>query len=226
MQNDDLLDRTRHSQALEAQLLSDPDEIAIAEGRNGLRQFDAAVEIVEFHIQQKRPFKLRPSVILHLHRFALEGISSYAGNYRPSGVIIGQSKHQPVDAFLVPAKVEDLCDYVNERWDKSSALHLAAYVLWRLNWIHPFTDGNGRTARATSYVVLCLRLGYLLSGPKSIPAQIAENKHPYYDALESADASDREGRIDVGELETLLDTLLARQLYEVLETARRKTNIR
>jgi hypothetical protein len=28
---------------------------------------------------------------------------------------------------------------------------LAAYGLWRLNWIHPFVEGNGRTARAVCY---------------------------------------------------------------------------
>jgi hypothetical protein len=34
----------------------------------------------------------------------------------------------------------------------ATAIHLAAYLMWRLNWIHPFADGNGRTARMTSYV--------------------------------------------------------------------------
>jgi Fic family protein len=76
------------------------------------------------------------------------------GNYRPAGVEIQGSRHQPVGAHLVPEQVEEMCDYMNENWEKSSPVHLSAYALWKLNWIHPFTDGNGRTARALSYLVL------------------------------------------------------------------------
>jgi Fic family protein len=110
---------------------------------------------------------------LTLHRIALDGISAYAGVYRPAGIEIGGSKHEPVGAHLVPEQLEEMCEYVNDNWKSASVLHLAAYVLWRLNWIHPFTDGNGRTARAASYLILCLRLGYPLYAPASVPAQIA-----------------------------------------------------
>jgi len=90
-----------------------------------------------------------------------------------------------------------LCDYVNTNWDSRSALHLAAYVLWKLNWIHPFVDGNGRTARTLSNVVLNVKLDALLPGLPSIPEQIAEDKKPYYDALEEADHAWTVGQIDV-----------------------------
>jgi Fic family protein len=214
----------RHSQALEADLIQDPDERASAEGRNGLRQHDSVLEIVEYYTQDARPFKLRPSLLLSLHRLALEGISAYAGVYRPAGIEIGGSRHVPVGAHLVPEQMELMCDYVNDQWQSSSALHLAAYVLWRLNWIHPFTDGNGRTARATSYLVMCVRLGYPLYGRESVPAQIAQDKRPYYDALEAADTAWRDGgRVDVSKMEELLDTLLARQLLSVISDARRNS---
>jgi Fic family protein len=204
----------RHSRALEAELISDPNEKAKAEVRNGLRQFDAVLEAIEFWTHTERKFKLRPSLVLQLHRVALEGISSYAGNFRPAGIKIGGSKHQPVEAYLVPEKVEELCDYVNEHWDKS-AMHLAAYVLWRLNWIHPFTDGNGRTSRALSYLMLCLRLGYALPGVNTIPEQIASNKGPYYRALELSDEASRKGTLDLSAFEELLSGLLANQLVSV-----------
>jgi len=148
----------RHSKALDAELIADPDERAKREARNGLRQFDTVVEMIDYWLQPERPFKLRLSAILHLQRVALDGISAYAGNFRPAGIKIGGSKHDPVGAHLVAEEVERFCDYVNENWNKS-AIHLAAYALWRLNWIHPFTDGNGRTARAVSYLILCVRLG-------------------------------------------------------------------
>src|ERR1039457_7717664 len=106
----------RHSRALDAALVTDPDERAKAEARNGLRQFDAVIEMVDSFSEPDRPFKLRPSHLLHLHRIALDGISSFAGNWRPAGIEIGRSKHEPPPAFLVPELVEDLCDYVNEKW--------------------------------------------------------------------------------------------------------------
>jgi Fic family protein len=211
----------RHSSAFDVELISDPDERAAREASNGLRQIDAVIEMVEFHIQPERPFKLRISTLFHLHRIALEGISSYAGNFRPAGIEIGGSKHLPPGAHLVPSQIEGMCDYVNDNWQSMSPINLSAYALWRLNWIHPFTDGNGRTARAISYLVLCLKLGFPLYGGDSVPAQIAADKKPYYDALEAADTAwSKEDAVDVSVLEELLETLLARQLLSVLKKAR------
>ena len=204
----------RHSKALDAELIADPDERAKREARNGLRQFDTVVEMIDYWLQPERPFKLRLSAILHLHRVALDGISAYAGNFRPAGIKIGGSKHDPVGAHLVAEEVEHFCDYVNENWNKS-AVHLAAYALWRLNWIHPFTDGNGRTARAVSYLILCVRLGDRLPGRNTIPEQIAADKSPYYRALEEADLAVKDGKLDLTAMEGLLSDLLARQLLSV-----------
>jgi Fic family protein len=209
----------RHSQAREIELISDPDLLAEREAFNGLRQFDEVVGIIEYFQDKERPFRFRPSQLLHLHRTALDGISSYAGNFRPSTIEIGGSKHEPPGAYQVPELVEDLCDYVNSEWDKRNAIHLAAYVLWRLNWIHPFTDGNGRTARASSYMVMCCRLGYLLPGKRTIPDQISENKQPYYTALEAADESFSFGKLDLRKLEEMLSAMLSRQLLAVHEDA-------
>ena len=136
-------DVERHSKALEIELISDPAQRARQEAENGLRQFDEVIEQINHWLQPERPFKLRISAILSLHRRALEGISSFAGVFRPGGIEIKGSKHEPPGAHLVPELVEQMCDYVNEDWAKSSALHLAAYILWRMNWIHPFVDGNG-----------------------------------------------------------------------------------
>lgn len=210
----------RHSRPDEVELITDPDERARQEARNGLRQFDEVIEQIEYWLQPGRPFKLRPSAILHLHRKALEGISAFAGVWRPAGIGIEGSKHEPPPAYLVPELVEHMCEYVNENWSRAP-VHLSAYTMWRMNWIHAFTDGNGRTARAASYVVLCVRLGYRLPGVNTIPAQIAANKRPYYEALEAADKAYADGgKIDVTQMSTLLETLLAKQLVSVLHAAR------
>jgi hypothetical protein len=158
----------RDSRALEPELITDPQAKAVAEARNGFRQYDAAISAIQ-SARDRGSFKLRPSLILGLQREALAGISSYEGNYRPGGVAIEGSKHEPVGAHLVPELVEDMCDYVNEHWETSTPIHLAAYLMRRLNWIHPFADGNGRTSRIISYVVLSIRAGSILPGAPTIP---------------------------------------------------------
>src|SRR5712692_2656117 len=130
-----MADEERHSRALDAELITDPDLKAQREVSNGLKQFDVVAEQIEYWTDPQRPFKFRLSAILGLQRVALQGITALAGTFRPAGIEIQGSKHQPVGAHLVPGLVEEMCDYVNENWGRKSPVHLCAYVLWRLNWI-------------------------------------------------------------------------------------------
>ena len=216
----------RHSKADAADLIRDPIEKAERESLNALRQFDRGIEVIRSYLESDRPFRLRLSLILDLHRVALEGLSAYAGNFRPAGISIEGSTHEPVGAHLVPEMVEDMCDYVNDNWDIKTGIHLSSYIMWRLNWIHPFSDGNGRTSRILSYVVLCLKLGDVLPGTKAIPDFITENRNPYFRALEAADAASRDGNTDLSAMESLLEALLAKQLITVVRTATGQTDTR
>lgn len=212
-------DKERHSEAAEASLIEDEDERARRESENAVAQFDMVLDLVEDVTRTGKPFRLRVSAILSLHRRALDGLSAYAGTTRPGDVSIGKSKHAPPQAHLVPQLLEEMCDYVNDSWGSSTALHLCAYVMWRLNWIHPFVDGNGRTSRAVSYYVLCARLGYVLPGHETVPEQIAADKEPYYVALEAADERFVEGGVDVSGMEALLDDCVANQLLSAYRDA-------
>jgi Fic family protein len=210
----------RHTVAETASLLKDPDEIARREAENGIRQFDLALDIIrQFVKERERPFRLRSSMILNLHRAALDGLYALAGTWRNTSVKIEGSIHQPPESPFVSEEIEHLCDYVNDHWS-SNAVHLAAYVLWKLNWIHPFADGNGRTARAVAYVVLSIKLDSLLPGAPTIPEQIAGNKKPYYEALEIADQHLADSKkIDVSELEKMLASMLSTQLLSAAKEA-------
>ena len=204
----------------EATVYKDPQKLAEAEARNGLLQYDLAVKIIMEAIERKR-FVLRPSTILSLHREALRGISSTAGSWRPAGVTIRGSGHVPVGAHLVPELVEEMCDYVNEHIASKNPVHLASYVMWRLNWIHPFTDGNGRTSRMTSYIVLSASVGGLLPGTATICDQIVDNRTPYFQALESADAAWKNGSgVDISQM-ALVGQMLATQLLSAHQLATR-----
>ena len=183
----------RSSEADQPELIVDRQLKAKREAENTLRQFDFSMSELRDWLSTGT-YRLKPSTVLKLNRYALDGLSNYAGVFRPAGVKISGSGHTPVSAAEVPAAVEEFCEYVHENWNSKSALHLAAYALWRLNWIHPFVDGNGRTARAVSYLILCARLGTRLPGKVTIPEQIALNKSPYYKALEDADTHYRVGK--------------------------------
>lgn len=216
----------RHSQAEQKDLIVDPIERARQEAKNGVHQFEMVLEMIQSHISpNKKPFILKSSVILRLQEAALRGIHPLAGTFRNTAVSITGSRHAPPEPLTVADEITDLCSYVNENWDKRDALHLAAYLLWKLNWIHPFADGNGRTARATSYLVMSIKLDSVLRGTPTIPEQIANDKGPYYDALEAADVEWAKGVVGVEKLEQMLEAMLQRQLLGLPtlgETAQRQ----
>lgn len=186
---------------------------------NGFRQFDFCVEIINEYLQPDRPFALRPYLIQELQARAVEGLEVNPGRYRPGSIGIEKSRHQPPQAILVEMFVRELCEYVNDNWHIKNAFHLAAYAMWRLNWIHPFTDGNGRTSRVVSYIILCIKLGYVLPGTPTIPQQIEEDRSLYFQALEEADAAAENGEINVVLMEKMLADMLARQLLSVIQAA-------
>jgi len=92
---------------------------------------------------------------------------------------------------------------------------LAAYGLWRLNWIHPFIEGNGRTARAACYYLLCVRGGALLGGMKIVPERIRENRMEYVAALRAADCAWNNGDYDLSLMESFLARLVDEQARNV-----------
>lgn len=215
----------RHSKAEDAKLVEGEEAVARREAANALVQTEFVRNSVLAAIDGSRQFRLRPSVLLALNKCAIDGLSAYAGNWRPGAVKIEDSKHAPPEAGVVPALAEELCDYVVDNWDRASAVHLAAFVMWRLNWIHPFADGNGRTSRAASYLVLCCKLNSWLPGEKTIPDQITSYRKPYYDALEAADSRYAKNSSEftpdiVLEMEVLLGGMLASQLLSAVEAAK------
>jgi Fic family protein len=138
--------------------------------------------MIEAAIHASTPFVLKPSQVHFLNRIATEGVAFTPGVTRTGPIEISNTTHVPPPAPTVVPYLEEMCEYVNANWAKTP-IHLGAYLLWRLNWIHPFEDGNGRTSRMIAYVVLCVRLGFLLPGTRTIPDQISSDKSPYYSAL-------------------------------------------
>jgi len=107
-----------------------------------------------------------------LNHVAVANISQFGAPFREEPIYVGDQKPPFKD---VPDWMDRFISNVQENWYIWTPTELAAYGLWRLNWIHPFVEGNGRTARATCYYILCVRSGALLPGRKVLPERIKES---------------------------------------------------
>jgi len=111
------------------------------------------------------------------------------GDYRNIGVIISGSEHKPPEPFEVPMKMMELVEWVNENKDQSPII-VATIAHHEFVKIHPFKDGNGRTARIILNLLL-LQRGYPI-------CNIRRDERPaYYDALSLADNGHYEPIIEV-----------------------------
>ncbi len=128
----------------------------------------------------------------------------------PNGDLFVQ--HQPPRVWQVQALMDDFVDCVNLNWEKADPVVLASFVLWRLNFIHPFINGNGRTARALCYYVLCLRSGGWLGGNITLMELLVQHRNRYVAALAAVDNTLKNGPFDLTPLFQLVEELLAQQL--------------
>ncbi|MGE0752317.1 MAG: Fic family protein [Variibacter sp.] len=173
---------------------------------NGNRHYDFLHSIIGTSLALGRPF-LSQQIIKALNFHAIACLHIRAGEYRPCDVTAGQ--HNPPAHFRVQALMDDFVNIVNRHWQEADAVALATYVLWRLNNIHPFINGNGRTARASCYYVLCVKAGGLLPGTTILPELIRQNHNEYVSALQKGHDS---GGQDLADLHALVGRLLDEQL--------------
>jgi Fic family protein len=157
-------------------------------------------------------------IVRSIHALVLRTIDDEeAGRYRRVQVYITGSEYVPPEPVAVPGLMADLGNWLNS--DEAGALHTverATLAHFRLVHIHPFTDGNGRTARLLMNLVL-MRAGYP-------PAVIrVEHRPAYYDALDAAHEGDTEPfvRLVVKAVERSLDTWLAMTGDQVLVNVKR-----
>ena len=147
--------------------------------------------------------------LLDLHRIILTRVEdSFAGTYRTSAVRIAGSNHIPPN----PIKVAELMDSLFEEIKSlADPIEKAARLHHGISSIHPFADGNGRTARLAMNFVL------LAAGcpPISIPTTPRE---AYYNALEAADSG------DLKTFQAFLETELHKEFDHYLEALEPKAS--
>jgi Fic family protein len=184
---------TYHSNALEGSTLTLREtEIVLHEGltvggktlREHLEAVNHkhAIDFVEALARSAEP--LTEHNVRQIHALVLMGIDDEeAGHYRRGQVRISGSAYVPPEPVAVPGLMQDFAAWLTGEAQNLSPVERAALAHFRLVDIHPFADGNGRTARLLMNLIL-LRAGY----PPAIVRQ--EDRLAYYEALDQAHAGE------------------------------------
>lgn len=171
------------------------------ETENGQRQYGYLASIIESAVATNQVV-LGHDLVQSFNYLAVVGLHPEAGRYREVPVFVAD--FTPPDAEHVPSMMDDFFADVNGALGSSSPTVVAAYALWRINFIHPFVNGNGRTARATAYFILCTQFGGVLPGHEILPEMLrVRYRNPYVEALKAGDAGNLQPLIRlVGDLMT------------------------
>lgn len=148
------------------------------------RDHKEALDVLYVLVSGKR-CTISEQLIRQLHRLVVQETQrEWAGRYRDGAVMIGGAQHVPPNAKDVPRQMKDLITWFRKHERASHTVELAAELHHRLATIHPFFDGNGRTARLVMNVVL-MRKGFPLA------IMLKNDRKKYYSVLQKADGGDR-----------------------------------
>jgi Fic family protein len=158
-------------------------------------------------LAKKKSRQIDEKIILEIHRLILKSIDDEnAGSYRRVSVRIAGSTVILPNPAKVPTLMTEFCRWLGKK-SKQHPAERAAEAHYRLVTIHPFVDGNGRTARLLMNLIL-MQSGYPLAIVRP------EDRLAYIDALEQAQTG---GTIDA--YEALIARAMERSLDFCLKTA-------
>lgn len=154
-----------------------------------VRNYYAALELLDAHAKEKRAIDL--DLLLEVQRTVVAGESPEKIGLRgpmPPGVLFavydantGAVEYIPPEAADVKSLLKELFDYLEASDDHP--LIKAAVLHYQLATIHPFEDGNGRTARLMSGYLLNMS-GFGFGGIGSLEEYFAYDIDEYYASLQ------------------------------------------
>jgi len=154
-----------------------------------IRNYFLALNLLENKLKGKEVFS--KEMILEVQAIVEKGASKEKIGLRgpmPPGVLFavydaetGAPDYIPPEYSDIPKLLDELVDYVNTTDDHP--LIIAAVVHYQLVTIHPFEDGNGRTARLMSGYILDF-YGYGFNGIGSLEEYFAYDPDEYYNSLQ------------------------------------------
>jgi len=132
-------------------------------------------------IVSKKNFLIAEYLIRRLHALVTrETASKHAGMYRTGPVTIVGARHIPPNAVDIPAQMCEMLDWLKREYRSLHLVELVSLLHHKLLHIHPFVEGNRRTARLLMNVIL-LRSGYPLA------IILKNDRKKYYRVLQQAD---------------------------------------
>lgn len=144
-----------------------------------------------------------PGMILQFHRDLYKfSNKAIGGSFKSSDNVIKESfadgteriRFESVPAWETSAAMDTLCNVFQEALADTDLDPLLLIPMFVLDFlcIHPFDDGNGRTSRLLTLLLL-YRSGYVVGKYISIERLIADSKETYYEALQESSAGWHEG---------------------------------
>lgn len=154
-----------------------------------IRNYFLALNLLEEKLKRKEVFS--KEMILEVQAIVEKGASKEKIGLRgpmPPGMLFavydsvsGTPDYIPPEYSDIPELLDELVEYVNTTDDHP--LIIAAIVHYQLVTIHPFEDGNGRTARLMSGYILDF-YGYGFNGIGSLEEYFAYDPDEYYASLQ------------------------------------------
>lgn len=154
-----------------------------------------------------------------LHRTGTLFLLREPGEYRREPVVVaadGIVIHAPPHHDEVPDRVNTLFLDLKAMWQTATPEEVGAFLLWKINWVHPFKNGNGRTARAFCYACVALKYGFILPGTSTLIELVMQNRMQYQEVLKHADDSfAATGAADLGPMNAFVERLVREQFLSI-----------
>lgn len=202
--------RTIHSSlAIEGNTLSEDEVSDILNGKPvvaPLRQIQEVKNAIKVYDLYSRLDPFSEKDLLKAHSVMMEALADDAGRYRKGGVgVFGETGlvHMAPPAHLVPTHMHNLFQWLCESADhllvRSCVFH------YEFEFIHPFSDGNGRTGRLWQ----SLMLGRLNPIFEHLPVEnmVLSNQIEYYEAIAASNAKGDSAPFVDFMLEEIFETL-------------------
>ncbi len=165
--------------------------------RQELLNYKDAIDFVSEYLDRKS--KITEEIIKDIHRILVKDVrggSLEPGSYRKvqnyvANSLTGEIIYKPPASDEVPALMKEFVEWLNEEKDISAIL-IAGVAQHRFVDIHPFLDGNGRTARVLCTLILYQK-GYDFKRLFSLSEFYDKNRRAYYDAIQKV----RESGLDM-----------------------------
>lgn len=145
--------------------------------------------------------------LLKAHATLMKDLVKEPGKFRTTGVGIlkgNEIAHLAPPAKIVPELMQNLFEFLNAK-NNISWLLKSCIFHYEFEYIHPFTDGNGRIGRLWQQLILMKE--YSIFGFIPVEEIIKKNQNKYYDVLGKSDKDGNSTKFIEFSLQAILQAL-------------------